>query len=87
MSRHSQRRYDWFGYGVWFVFGALLSGLPVFVLDFAIETRAMSGWHTIGLMSVCCLAGGLYGGRQHRRRWELENAAGEVVDDILNNRG
>lgn len=86
MSRHFPRKYDWFVYGVWFVFGALLSGLPVFVFHFALEMRAMSGWQVLGLLSVCCLAGGLYGGRKHRRQWEHENLAGKAVDDVLNNR-
>ena len=87
MRRHSQRKYDWFGYGVWFIFGALVSGLPVFVLHFAIETRTMSGWQIIGLLSVCCLSGGLYGGWKHRRQWELENSAGAIVNEILDDRG
>jgi len=80
--RRVQRNYDWFGYGLWFVFGAVVCGLPVFVFHVAVESAAMGKWQLIGLLTVCCLGGGLYWGRKHRRAWELENAAGEVADEI-----
>ena len=83
MKRTSQRPYDWFGYGVWFGFGALIGGLPLFVFHFAWHTVELGRWQVIGLLSACCLAGGLMWGRKHRRQWERENSAGEMMDDFF----
>lgn len=72
--RSRQQRYDWFGCGVWFVCGAVLSGIPWFVLHFAPETRELGTWQVMGLLVVCCLAGRLYAGRKDRRQREMEKS-------------
>ncbi len=82
MSRHSPRQYDWLGYGLWFGFGAIIGGIPFFVFHVALETATMSAWQIIGLLTVCCLAGGLWEGRKHRRQWERENAAASILEEI-----
>ena len=86
MKQLRPRKYDWFGYGVWFFYGAVVGGLPLFVLHFALHTLNTGTWQIVGLLAVCCLAGGLWWGRKHRRRWQDENAAGEIADEILGNR-
>ena len=70
MGRLTPREYDWFGYVVWFGYGMVIGGLPVFVLHIAVESVKMSNKQLIGWLVVCCLGGGFWWGRKHRREWE-----------------
>ena len=83
MKRRSRRRYGWFGYGVWFVFGMLLGGGQLFVFHVALHTISLSMGQMVALMVVCGLIGGLWWGRRHRRQWERENAQAEMIEEIF----
>jgi hypothetical protein len=74
MSRFWRKDYDWFGYCLYFVYGAVVGGLPVFIFHILAESAAMSTWHLIGWLTVCCLGGGFWFGRKHRRQWEHDNS-------------
>ena len=81
MRRHV-RKYDYFGYVVWFILGAFFGGIPL-VLDLMIHSADWSWLTLVEVMAVCGLIGGLIWGRKHRRRWENEYNADELFREVM----
>ena len=53
-----RRPYNWFGYGAYFVCGALLGGIPIF-FHFVTDSADWSMKTLVGVMIACGLLGGL----------------------------
>lgn len=81
-ERRLRRRYDWFGYAIWFLGGMLLGGIPIF-LHLVGHSVHFSFLQLFGFMLVCGLLGGLIWGRKHRMQWENENRADELLEEVI----
>jgi HEAT repeat protein len=81
-ERRQRRKYDWLGYAIWFGGGMLLGGIPIF-LHLVLHSIHFSFLRLFGLMLVCGLLGGLLWGRKHRKQWENENRADELLEEVI----